>query len=283
MKQNTEVCMIMFSIKICECIIYSFALSPFFVEENNFAIEIMQMRTDTVPGFRPLVQLATVYICQVCHKALPSEADVWQHMRSCFDPTVEMRVQLQHLTEEQLLAHKVPSKQIGTVLENMLRLKCPICKWQSNDLQSRKLHMREHKFPSPNRNSTLKSLAPIKKLVCDFPQCTFSSKLIEGMNWHQNRVHESQSPIVLLCDYCDFVFMRTKHFNIHVNSHKSEGSGVLKCLFKSCKFLRFHSVPHLKSHSQTHRVNQFFCIRCGKFYMTILALNRHKLKHLGQL
>jgi Zinc finger, C2H2 type len=237
-----------------------------------------------VTGFRLLdATLAAVFICEECHKPFPSAAAVRQHLRSCVDPKRQLRVQLQHLTEKQLLSHQVPENHIDDLLKQ-----CAKCNLKFADSNSFILHVAVHKLTTTierKKSELLKSFAPFKAHVCDFPDCWYSSNEVRSIKWHQARVHDFVSAkykeSVFKCQYCGFTFMTMSHFNAHLKKHKMEQLGVFKCLRTGCS-KHFSSVSELREHSNAHQLVKFTCEECGKFYGTKYALKYHMMRHSEQ-
>jgi hypothetical protein len=136
-----------------------------------------KMLMEFLVGFRlPDATLAAVFICAECRNQFASAAAMRQHLLLCINPKRQLRVQLQRLTTEQLLAHKVPSEQMEELL-NISMLKCPTCKMQYEEMLPLKLHREVHKLLATimcKRNELFKSLAPHVTLTCDILGCSFT-------------------------------------------------------------------------------------------------------------
>jgi hypothetical protein len=192
-------------------------------------------------------------ICEICRKTLPTKAAVRQHSLTCIDPRRQLRVRLEHITLEQLFANKISAGQIKELFDISNELKCPICQLQAADLNSFMSHMEVHKTVATvfcSRPEFSNSLAPTVSLLCNFPGCSFTCKLLEKMNQHQYKMHSSR-----------------KKF---------------KCQFGGCQ-LFFCSAHALHRHVKSHKQKKHTCENCGKFLGTSLALKRHMGKHMGRL
>ena len=193
-------------------------------------------------------------ICEICHKPLPTKAAVRQHLLTCIDPRRQLRVRLEHLTLEQLLAFKIPAARIQELLDKSNELRCPICKLQATDLNAFISHMEVHNHLATvlcSRPGFFNSLAPTVSLSCNLPACSFTCKELEQMNEHQTMMHSTSRKI--------------KEF---------------KCQFGGC-LLSFPTAHALSEHARSHNLKKFSCEKCCKFLGTGHALKRHMRKHMN--
>lgn len=265
----------------------------------------MLILTYGVPVFRPLdVVLAAVYICEVCHKPFPSEADVRQHLRSCIDPQRQLRVQLERLTDEQVLSHKSPrlaeSIQVRKSPLKSTLYRCSVCKVYFKHLDSLNLHMKIHIKPEPlfqcdsyaenftprTEQVTLinrtKRPRPKLKFSCDIPNCAFSSNLLKHLQLHKLRVHSKDT---LACHLCGKLFKNYPNIRSHLWRHETATAGVIKCLAIGCH-RTYNSASDLMKHMDIHKETistnspgPHECEHCGKQLQTEKLLSIHIKRH----
>jgi hypothetical protein len=214
--------------------------------------------TDGVSGFRPAdATLAAVFICEICHKSFPTEADVRQHLRSCVDFKRQLRVRMQRLTEEQLLALKSPRKQIN-FSGNVSATICAANEKQENQPVA------------------------VSYFTCDVPGCNFSSTF-EQLQLHKILLH---NPIDLTCHLCGKVCTLYKSFRAHTKRHQTSTAGVFKCLYTGCDqtVLESEFKEHFEQHNQFNRKPRKpsqECNFCGTFLWTEAHLKSHIDKHFS--
>jgi hypothetical protein len=251
----------------------------------------IKMLIEFLVGFRPSdATLAAVFICAECHTRFPSHAELRQHLLSCINPKRQPRVQLLRLTGNQLLAHKVPSEQIGELFLKSKELECSICELQFTDSNSFDLHVAVHRLVSDikrKRNELFKNLAPSgETLTCSHLHCSYTSKTARNLKMHQKRMHNLISskradPVLFECKFCGCNFMTLNHFNLHLKRHKTEKPGFLKCLHRQCSQF-FSSAIELRKHWKNHKVEKFPCKTCGRFYQSAFLLRKHMVRHLDK-
>jgi Zinc finger, C2H2 type len=156
-------------------------------------------------------------------------------------------VQLQCLTEEQVLALSSPPKPQFPVAVTSHAPK---------------------KTPSPEKSIDLSCDAPlsIEPVVSpkDVSDATLSIK--------------KPTLNVFSCHYCGCTFMTLNNCNLHVKYHEMQTPGFFTCLRKECQQI-FCSTSALQEHSKTHKIEKFTCEECGKFYINRKTLMSHIQRH----
>jgi uncharacterized Zn-finger protein len=176
--------------------------------------------------------------------------------------------------------------QHGTVNE----LACPVCGQLNSSTFALKTHMLQHQ---------------VGKVACPTPGCTFVSNTFTNMYYHMKSKH-----ILLLqktCQLCGQGCYSATQFQQHVDAHKTDKDGVIKCLQEDCHKtftspfeLRTHMKQHKgiiecdspdclflsKSHGElqlhkitAHSIWQFYCQLCGKGFEKSKNLPIHMKHH----
>lgn len=194
---------------------------------------------------------AAVYFCEMCRKPLPSDADRWQHIRSCVDPKRQLRVRLERLTQEQVvLACKSHAKQIEKpplTITAITELWCLTCNLNFKDLNSRNEHNQKVHMPFGY-----------------------------GLN-HNFTAKNAQNHSTWKCHRCSCSFADYRIYRLHLNWHQTKGC--FKCVIKGCQKV-YLSALELEEHSNEHKV--FRCKECDEFFYGIEQLELHKKLHLQQ-
>jgi KRAB domain-containing zinc finger protein len=183
---------------------------------------------------------------------------VRQHLRSCVDFKRQLRVRMQCLTEEQLLALKSPRKQINFA-GNVSTTSGAAKKKQENRRDA------------------------ISNITCDVPGCNFSSTF-EQLQLHKIRLHNPSTD--LTCHLCGKVCTLYKSFRSHTKRHQTPTAGVFKCLYTGCDqtVLESEFKEHFKQHNQFNRRSRkpsHECNFCGKFLWSQAYLKHHIDKHFS--
>jgi KRAB domain-containing zinc finger protein len=242
-----------------------------------------------------------------------------QHQRICVNTQWKLRVTVQRLTEEQVLACQAPvvmvttqpddpnSLESGDLLENADileshaalhstpirgQIKCSFaeCTLVFSSSEEWKEHRKLH-FPS-------------KQFWCDFCGTLFTSKgklkvhiqlhtpfrphacEVPGCSFRGKFVkdllkHEGKehTSIVYPCLLCGKIIKRRQNYKSHVARHNTNKPGVFKCLHRRCKKL-FKSSDNLSKH--TKRVHEFQCNECGKRLTTKALVRSHLVWHMDE-
>jgi len=227
--------------------------------------------------------MAAVYICEVCCEPLPSEAEVKQHSRSCINPKRQPRVQLQRLTKEQLLTHRVPSEQISDWLKKCNKLKNPICKLECNDLTKVQENGDVCAISQATYLEELKNkLKAGLNFPCDAPAETSFFRPLHTQKIHK---HKSSSDTTLSCHICGKVLKFDHKLEFHLKRHKTPTDGIFNCLYKNCNkpFPESEFKMHIQQHKNRIRIQKeplsYKCEHCGQNVQSELLLTTHVNRH----
>jgi Zinc finger, C2H2 type/Zinc-finger of C2H2 type len=264
--------------------------------------------------------MAAIYICEVCCKPFPSEGEVRQHVHSCINPKRQPRVQLQRLTKEQLLVHKVPLEQFikncPTRPQKFPSLGPVPSKVRPEANSSKKFSFSPSKLHStggylnlntnqmeasksikfagvaiessavaPKKKQTNFSLKTSFKFHCDAHACKFSSNFSRRVQMHKARHHNPSK--ILSCNICGKVFEAVQKLCNHLKRHETSTDGVFKCLSPNClkTFAECDFMEHFKQHKKIivrrDKVLEFECEHCGLMQGSETRLKNHINKHFS--
>lgn len=262
----------------------------------------MRNRTeaDRIPVFRPLhVELAAVYICDVCHQPFSSQRDAQQHF--CIDSKQKSSAQLHSPMSISNASQNVETvEQEDKELDHKFnaKLKCKFCGANYKLLRNLNMHTKQHYTETPGRIQCARkgceqhyfSSVPELKwhikthgLKCDECDNFFaSSKLLRG---HKMRHHSKVRPFrynvpncsfsgfcksnleqhkgtihgFYKCHLCSKACASSSSLRGHTNLHKTSIQGVFKCAISNCNYTTHISTNDLESHLLSHEVNRTFC------------------------
>jgi KRAB domain-containing zinc finger protein len=149
---------------------------------------------------------------------------------------------------------------------------CCYCGIQLSNNESYTLHLKRHMAVTPRvfrclvkqcKKTFLKALElrnhvdqhgivnefQVGKIACPTPGCTFFSNTFTNMYYHMKSVHT----LLLLktCQFCGQGCYSATQFQQHVDAHKTDTDGVVKCLQEDC-FKTFSSPLDLRTHVKQH-------------------------------
>jgi hypothetical protein len=84
------------------------------------------------------------------------------------------------------------------------------------------------------------------------------------------------TPLPQECQYCGLLVLNIAD---HISSHLTIISGLIMCLYTSCKRSRF-AATELKNHMLSHKSQlSDYCLVCGRFFSTLPTLLNHRRLH----
>lgn len=212
----------------------------------------MLILTHSIPGFRPLdVMQSAAHICEVCHKTFYSQSEKQQHLLKCVIAGRELKVRVQRLTEEQVLAFAKsaqggsPVANTKNTIETTMALRSSA--WaalnrirnyesdsqsDSSDEQSdSEWHMhQEHKTSKDIKDQKPKKqmrkskifrmvfadLSMQRQFTCNVEGCEAAFELEMSLELHNIKVHRTAS---WTCAICGVLFLSKPQFNLHAEWH----------------------------------------------------------------
>jgi uncharacterized Zn-finger protein len=174
-----------------------------------------------------------------------------QHLRSCINTGLELKVQVQRLTDEQVLACQVPAPFDVTQLDALKGAdECGKCFKSFSTLAKLITHKLSHSSKRPFK--------------CDISGCLYMYKTPRGLQQHKAFMHKS---VPCTCCYCGVSFNAEAVYLRHLEKHKTDTPDVFKCLHIGC--LETFSVPleltqHMKQHLVTTVCGVLDCLFTSK-------------------
>jgi KRAB domain-containing zinc finger protein len=237
----------------------------------------------------------------MCLKHFPSKMKLQQHLRSCIKTGWKLKVMVQRLSEEEILALSKPHSQSlqshdPTSIPGKIKCSFKNCTLIFSSLEDFTEHKETHyqalKFSCelcckrfPNKSLLDRHLqrthSQVRSHPCDVPGCSYSGKDSLYLLQHKNSVHNA---ILNTCPMCYKIIKDHYFFKLHVAKHNTETPGVFKCLFKMCIQL-FQSGDDLRKHAkEAHYSNakKFQCNECGNFVSSKQYLRTHLQMHWNQ-
>lgn len=225
---------------------------------------------------------------------------IWHVCKMCGNASASLDEFEEHLRIHDLgISHafgKVVDNETNQVLERVVPLVCHLCSKILQDRNQLKLHMMmKHQNEIDN---------PIKiKCIYNWCKQTFSSSA-------ELRGHVAGHPTMIAvgrleCQLCGkTVKGSSRRLGTHVEKHKTEKAGVIKCIYKGCKqtfttsvALKKHAANHWDSPRSLLQLNstakkieglnaqkrldcvEIECQLCGKKNKSLLGHELHKVKH----
>lgn len=238
-----------------------------------------------------------------------------QHLRVCVNAGRQLRVLLQRLPKDHLLAIEVlVASQIPQTDEQEIH-ECKLCGeiyFQAEVLQE---HVKSHAtlvpdlimcsfkkchrvFTSPDELKEHRQdyHSQVLRIACEICNDTFEDALLLSKHlkshpqvmYSQNFLTTNKKivinrSILYTCLKCRMTFKNHISYKVHlVQKHDTETPAAVKCLYSKCKQL-FDSVNDLKKHTMEEHDNikRFECKPCLCFFQTGKKLQEHKIKIHG--
>jgi KRAB domain-containing zinc finger protein len=200
---------------------------------------------------------ADLILCQVCLKQFPSVAATQQHLRTCIKTGWELKVMMQRLTDDELLALEKPS---------------------SDDSPSHECHLcGEHNFTAENLQQHVDLHST---LIPGLIQCAFNNKCArifyssEQLKEHRE---EHSKGLRIVCEVCNAIYEDKFLFEEHTRKHKREAS--FACDIPGCSYAV--KLPEYEEMHKKHEHNSilFTCLMCGKNFSDSVGYKIHLVQH----
>jgi KRAB domain-containing zinc finger protein len=251
----------------------------------------------------------------MCRKHFPSEMELKQHLRSCIKTGWKLKVLVQRLSEEEILALSKPHSDGSQSHENhgenlksteLLqqhadshstpipgKIKCSFksCTLVFSSLEDFKEHNEMHfqamQFSCDvcGKLFTRKSKCrlhmqrhtKLRPYACDVPGCSYLGKVPFDLYKHKKRVHSS---ILYTCLLCGKNIKTHQNYKLHMAKHNKDMPGVSASIHQSCK-QPFKNVEYLRKHPTVAQTNlkQLQCNQCSKCFASKSILANHIIMH----
>jgi uncharacterized Zn-finger protein len=215
--------------------------------------------------------------------------ELQRHLRRCVKTGWVLKVMVQRLSEEQILAltkpHSGGSQSHENHSENLKsaeflqqhadshstqvpsKIKCAFD--QCNLIFSSSADLKEHRkmhfqaiqcscgicgklFKKKYILQThIRRHSQMRPYACDIPGCSYSGKVPNNLYMHKKEVH---TYIFYTCLLCGKNIKSHHSFKLHMAKHKTDTPGVLACIYQSCKQM-FQNVDELQKHAKVAHTN----------------------------